>query len=591
MMVALKLNRFVLCLLYTLISCIAGNAQDKIFVRYTELKDPKPVNTASWSNLPSETMVSFADVDTRYSKVNAPAISNLQLQWNTSAWKGEKVHTQFLIWTTKSLKKVSINKTPLTDDKGHVIPGENITTGFVRYVLTDGLNKQGSGCGIPSRNEMDSSLVEDVIDFANEASLAANTTQPVWISVRVPRSTEAGAYKGSLSVSIDGKKYPLSYSIEVKTNVLPEPKDWKFHLDLWQNPYSIARVYNVKPWSQEHFKAMQPYIKMLADAGQKAITVSMVYDPWRGQTQDIYGAMIQWIKKKDGTWQYDFSIFDKWVSYMMAHGIDKIINCYSMIPWNNKFYYYDEAYGKDTVVEAKPGTPGYAAHWRPMLTAFVKHLKEKGLFNKTSIAMDERALEDMQQTIALIKSVDKDFKISLAGSYHVAIEKDIYDYCIASAENFDKSVMERRLKAGLPTTYYTCCVEAYPNTFTFSPPAESAWLAWYAANKKFNGYLRWAYNCWNEEPLTDTRFRSWSAGDTYLVYPGPRTSIRFERLIEGIQDYEKIQTLQSAFQQSNQQDKLNQLQLVLSAFEISALKEQAAGDMLKKAKTALDGLE
>ena len=591
MMVALKLNRFVLCLLYTLISCIAGNAQDKIFVRYTELKDPKPVNTASWSNLPSETMVSFADVDTRYSKVNAPAISNLQLQWNTSAWKGEKVHTQFLIWTTKSLKKVSINKTPLTDDKGHVIPGENITTGFVRYVLTDGLNKQGSGCGIPSRNEMDSSLVEDVIDFANEASLAANTTQPVWISVRVPRSTEAGAYKGSLSVSIDGKKYPLSYSIEVKTNVLPEPKDWKFHLDLWQNPYSIARVYNVKPWSQEHFKAMQPYIKMLADAGQKAITVSMVYDPWRGQTQDIYGAMIQWIKKKDGTWQYDFSIFDKWVSYMMAHGIDKIINCYSMIPWNNKFYYYDEAYGKDTVVEAKPGTPGYAAHWRPMLTAFVKHLKEKGLFNKTSIAMDERALEDMQQTIALIKSVDKDFKISLAGSYHVAIEKDIYDYCIASAENFDKSVMERRLKAGLPTTYYTCCVEAYPNTFTFSPPAESAWLAWYAANKKFNGYLRWAYNCWNEEPLTDTRFRSWSAGDTYLVYPGPRTSIRFERLIEGIQDYEKIQSLQTTFQQNNQQDKLNQLQLVLKAFEISALKEQAAGDMLKKAKTALDGLE
>lgn len=591
MMVALKLNRFVLCLLYTLISCIAGNAQDKIFVRYTELKDPKPVNTASWSNLPSETMVSFADVDTRYSKVNAPAISNLQLQWNTSAWKGEKVYTQFLIWTTKSLKKVSINKTPLTDDKGHVIPGENITTGFVRYVLTDGLNKQGSGCGIPSRNEMDSSLVEDVIDFANEASLAANTTQPVWISVRVPRSTEAGAYKGSLSVSIDGKKYPLSYSIEVKTNVLPEPKDWKFHLDLWQNPYSIARVYNVKPWSQEHFKAMQPYIKMLADAGQKAITVSMVYDPWRGQTKDIYGAMIQWIKKKDGTWQYDFSIFDKWVSYMMAHGIDKIINCYSMIPWNNKFYYYDEAYGKDTVVEAKPGTPGYAAHWRPMLTAFVKHLKEKGLFNKTSIAMDERALEDMQQTIALIKSVDKDFKISLAGSYHVAIEKDIYDYCIASAENFDKSVMERRLKAGLPTTYYTCCVEAYPNTFTFSPPAESAWLAWYAANKKFNGYLRWAYNCWNEEPLTDTRFRSWSAGDTYLVYPGPRTSIRFERLIEGIQDYEKIQSLQTTFQQNNQQDKLNQLQLVLKAFEISALKEQAAGDMLRKAKTALDGLE
>ena len=40
----------------------------------------------------------------------------------------------------------------------------------------------------------------------------------------------------------------------------------------------------------------------------------------------------------------------------------------------------------------------------------------------------------------------------------------------------------------------------------------------------------------------DSRFRTWRAGDCYLVYPdGP--SISFQRLIEGIQDNEKIRAI------------------------------------------------
>ena len=47
-----------------------------------------------------------------------------------------------------------------------------------------------------------------------------------------------------------------------------------------------------------------------------------------------------------------------------------------------------------------------------------------------------------------------------------------------------------------------------------------------------------------EQPNQDSRYpaRSWASGDCYLVYPGC-TSIRFERLVEGIQDFEKIRIL------------------------------------------------
>jgi hypothetical protein len=35
----------------------------------------------------------------------------------------------------------------------------------------------------------------------------------------------------------------------------------------------------------------------------------------------------------------------------------------------------------------------------------------------------------------------------------------------------------------------------------------------------------------------------WPAGDTFMVYPGGHSSIRFEKLREGIVDYEKIRLL------------------------------------------------
>ncbi len=578
-----------LCLWCRLAYAQAWNATDKQNenIDYRELSNPKPIDKQSWNALTPDMLVSFADINIRYEKNNAPAINIPQKNWTAIAWKGERVHTQFIIATKRKLSKLFVKAGELTDNKGYHIPASAVTTGFVRYVLSDGLNKEGRGCGIPPANESDSSLSADGIDFISEKSVDAYTVQPVWLRIAIPQNAVTGIYTGKLKLTIDQRPYELTYTVNVKQHVLPAPKNWRFHLDLWQNPYSMARVFAQKEWSKEHFDLMRPSMQMLANAGQKTITVSMIPDPWRGQTYDIYKSMIKWIKRKDGTWTYDYTIFDQWVSYMMKLGIDKLINCYTMVPWNNKFYYYDEIAGKDSLLIAKTGTPEYEAHWKPMLTDFVKHLKQKGWFGKAAIAMDERPLDDMRKVIALVKSINKDFKISLAGSYHGEIANDIYDYCIASAENFDSTIKEKRIAAGLPTTYYTYCWEGHPNTFTFSPPAEAAWLGWYAAAQNYNGYLRWAYNCWPQNPMQDARFSTWSSGDTYFVYPGG-SSIRFERLIEGIQDFEKIRILKEQFIKNAELKKLLQLEAVLGEFTTKALEQQSAAGMLQKAKAALD---
>ena len=127
--------------------------------------------------------------------------------------------------------------------------------------------------------------------------------------------------------------------------------------------------------------------------------------------------------------------------------------------------------------------------------------------------------------------------------------------------------LARRRRDGLLTTYYVCCSSAFPNTFTFSEPWEAVYMAWFAAACGYDGMLRWSYNSWPADPVRDSRFTAWPAGDTYLVYPEGRSSIRFERLVEGIQDWEKIRLLKTEF--SGDDAKLQTLHDLLEPFRSS----------------------
>jgi hypothetical protein len=103
--------------------------------------------------------------------------------------------------------------------------------------------------------------------------------------------------------------------------------------------------------------------------------------------------------------------------------------------------------------------------------------------------------------------------------------------------------VKARATRGQTTTYYVCCNPAKPNNFLFSPPTEGRWMGWYSAAHGYSGFLRWAYDSWPEDPMRDARYGSWAAGDCFLVYPGGNSGIRFEKLREGISDYEKIRII------------------------------------------------
>jgi hypothetical protein len=558
---------------------------------YTELTDTKPHDDAPvWNKMPAFPQVSWGSTDMRYAKLNVPELSKATT-WKTKAWRGERVNAQAVIWTKNAMADVKITVSDLVAGSS-TIPASAIHPSFVRYVMTDELNKDGKGaCGQrPDKSAWDSSMVADILYKPELKEIKACTAQPVWITVRIPQDVSPGVYKGLATISGKGfEALELNLEVTVLDHVLPLPKAWGFHLDLWQNPYAVARYHDVPLWSEAHFDAMRPVMNILADAGQKVITATILHKPWNGQTEDHFDSMVSKVKKLNGSWEYDYTVFDKWVEFMMSLGIDEQINCYTLIPWALRFDYFDRATNRMQFLEARPGDAAYEDYWNSFLRDFSSHLRRKGWFERTAISMDERSLEAMTEAIRVIRTADPDFKISFAGNYHGEIESDLYDLCIAYGQRFPEEVKAAREKAGKISCVYTCCAEARPNTFTFSPPAEAAWLGWHAAAGHYDGYLRWAYNSWTADPLRDSRFRTWAAGDCYLVYPYGYSSIRMERLVEGIQDYEKIRILRLEFTDKKATGKLKKLDTVLSMFASGeAIWTRHAAEDVNAARKALN---
>jgi hypothetical protein len=530
----------------------------------------------------------WGSTDSRYVQNEKPKdVSGSVLE--LTAWRGERVNAQFVVWNGgESELEARFTLSALEEKGNQIISSDHLSAGYVETVLTD----EFSGCGTHKIDKYGTHTVADMIDNKASRVFAPAQNRGGWMTIQIPQEARAGIYMGSVVVeSKDGTAQALKYSVKVLDRILPSPDQWKFHLDFWQNPYAIARVHQVDLWSEEHFEAMRPYMQMLASAGQKVITTSLIDKPWNGQTLDPFGSMITWIKKADGQWMYDFTIFDMWVEFMMDCGITREIACYSMIPWNLSFQYFDQATSSNKYIKSAPGEELYNEHWGNMLEVFAKHLKEKGWFELTCIAMDERALDQMQKGIRLIHERAPGLKISLAGNYHPEIEKDLYDYCVdeQSKEQFLQSVIERRRAEGKKTTYYTCCSTHRPNTFTFSAPAEAEFLGWYAIRKGLDGYLRWAYNSWTADPVSDSRFTAWSGGDTYIVYPGARSSLRWERLIEGIQAFEKYHILREMAVRTNNKSTLSSLDAIVELIDPKNL-EAGTDKMISKAKKKLNQL-
>ncbi len=506
--------------------------------------DGKPLPSATQ---PTDQGVRLIPVSVRqrFNRDVLSGLPNAAQSLTLRGWRGETVQAQVLVEAPAGIQSLTANTT-----SGRIVVRP------IRYTTGNGV------------------LLPDIID-SFEGQSFKGVVRPLLLSCVIP--ADGKSFSDTLEVFVNGQKLTLTINVHAAGATLPTPSEWAFHLDLWQHPDAAARWHDVPMWSPEHLAMLRPQMRYLADMGQKTITCTLVDEAWQEQTYDRFRSMIQVTKQADGTWSYDYSAFDTWVTFARETiGMtNATINCYTMIPWSLTFSYTDAA--TQTIVKPRlvPGTPEYEAFWGPFLAAFVEHLKVKGWLDITRIAMDERPDHLLKPALEIVKQYAPMLEIVAACDHPSAINRDFQDvsYAYDHCEKLISELPERKTQ-GKTTTFYTCLYPLRPNTLMYSDLAEAEWLIPMAAHYGLDGMLRWAFHSWEINPFVSMDHVRFPTGDTAMMYPGDRPSLRLAAIRNGIETYEKIRILRTEAKRQNRLEALAPLDAALAQFTVARGKQQ-----------------
>ena len=87
-----------------LLSTVCMNAQTSEY--YQEAANPIATNPALWAKVTAP-QISWGSTDIRYKKEEPAPIHSAQKSMNLTAWKGEKISAQLVVWTPKALNDLT----------------------------------------------------------------------------------------------------------------------------------------------------------------------------------------------------------------------------------------------------------------------------------------------------------------------------------------------------------------------------------------------------------------------------------------------------------------------------------------------------
>lgn len=364
--------------------------------------------------------------------------------------------------------------------------------------------------------------------------------------------------------------FEKNLKLEVSSVEIPEKNI--FYLDLWQHLSSLARVYDVEYYSDEHFRIIESFMKPLADAGQKVCDLIVSDYSWAGQEcfkiYDNQSSLYEYnlIKPsiKNGKLQLDFSAFDRFIEICQKLGMCEEINLFGIIGnWNRgqfsviledfdepiKVRVHDLDFSKFTFIRTKKM---YAEYVRLIF----EHLVEKNLWDITRVMADQpRNVGEVSEGEDLIRKIRDDVKIKYA-----IMHGDFFENYDGDTENFSIILNEyiRVQNGGLKMsdtsnfqdmTWYVCWTPFNLNQFVKSSPMESRLVGYMTYLFDMKGFLRWNYCLYPDS--NDYRYRPdrWACGDMFFVYPGksgvPELSLRFKQLAYGNTDYSFLRYCES----------------------------------------------
>lgn len=138
-----------LVLIFSFFACKDDTEPSKPVETFTEPENPAVADSSRWANVPGGLQAAYGTADKRYPKEHVPVVEG-QNSWEVRAWRGERTHTQMVLWTAEDVNNVQVEVSGLTSKNDEKIAKSAMQTRFVRYVMTD---EFAGGCG--HRQKMD----------------------------------------------------------------------------------------------------------------------------------------------------------------------------------------------------------------------------------------------------------------------------------------------------------------------------------------------------------------------------------------------------------------------------------------------------
>ena len=349
----------------------------------------------------------------------------------------------------------------------------------------------------------------------------------------------------------------LAVKLDVLPRTLPDRRDRRFFLDLWQHNTGVARAHHVPLWSDAHFAVIERYVESLAALGQKSVAVIASDCPWSGQwchyerraDADLYeSSMIRTVRRADGGVECDYTVMQRYIDLCAEYGIDEEITVFGLVnvwcdtgggfgpladghPEGAKIPCFDEATGRTGYLRSADEIDRFVA-------LLEEYFVKTGQIGRVDLIADEPAdVERYTASIDRIARVAPRFKLKAALNHAEFIGRfgDRVDCFVPSLEclsrEFDKLNEYRAAMPDKRFLWYVCNQPKHPNTFLASDPCETLAIGALTVLLGLDGFLRWGYTVWCRDPVADNRYFNWPAGDLNFVYPardgGVMLSLRY----------------------------------------------------------------
>lgn len=404
-------------------------------------------------------------------------------------------------------------------------------------------------------------------------------TAQITLLADIPADTKPGDYTVTVRFYSHSMFYDERIAKEVKVTlrvaqaVIPRGDARRFHLNLWQHVFNIARKSEVAAYSDEHIEALRPYCKALCELGCQYATVLLSDVPWAGQMayadmdnpSDLYEYnFVRVHRNAEGRFYCDFSFAESYIALMREYGAKKIMFSGLHGIWMN------EGYGFGKIVEDWPDfiRVSYTddrdgcirfmrtkAEIEEYFALVYKWICETGRLGCSVLMGDEVNLGNVGEWMGMLESLHRimpdirmewDCEPSCMLSEGYADEKvDVYtpghDAWMKATEEQRRAMLARIPEDG-SIMWSTCCYPPLLNSFVRDKLTEVRLHGLIAEFMKVDGFLRWNFTVWPEDPRGFLPVNDWGAGDTCFVYPGKGgqclLSLRYLALRRGIEDYE-----------------------------------------------------